>query len=404
VEIYEVIDRQPVPIVYSSSAFKFESASPPPPNIDIGFAGFRIHAPINKADYFDEVGAFLGASYFRAVAKGLGYGLSARALAVKTGDAEGEEFPSFKAFWLERPAKGANALVIHALVDSQSASAAYRMTIRPGETTVYDVEMSLFPRVNINHIGIAPLTSMFLFDASDRRGVDDYRSAVHDSDGLAIVASNGETIWRPLCNPQDLQMSLFGDSAPRGFGLMQRERNFRAYQDLESHFESRPTAWIEPIGSWGKGAVQLLEIPVKQEYHDNITAFWRPLEPLTANGEFTYTYRIHWCATPPTPNGLARVARTSCGALGDQDRLFALDFDGDALRRVDLKDVVVKISADKGEIRNQVLQENAGVGGWRLAFQLRPGKERVIELRAQLCNGEEPISETWLYKWTKKTA
>src|SRR5690348_6462033 len=185
VDIYEVSEGKAEPIHYNPDLFSFGDARPPAGD-DIGFAGFRIHAPFNGADYFDEVCAFLGASYFRAVAKNQIYGLSARGLAIKTADPGGEEFPVFKTFWLERPQPGTASIVVHALLDSPSCTGAFRFTVRPGEDTVIDVESALYPRADIAQIGLAPLTSMFFFDASHRAGFDDYRPAVHDSNGLLI--------------------------------------------------------------------------------------------------------------------------------------------------------------------------------------------------------------------------
>ncbi|MFL5286900.1 MAG: glucan biosynthesis protein [Rhodopila sp.] len=252
VDIYEVADGKATPIRYSSELFTFSKGTLP--TADLGFAGFRIHYPLNRPDYYDEVCAFLGASYFRAVAKGQGYGLSARGLAIKTADQGGEEFPVFKAFWLERPAPGADLIVVHALLDSPSCAAAFRFTIRPGEDTIFDTESALYPRADIAAAGLAPLTSMFLFDANDRARVDDWRAAVHDSAGLGLRTGADERIWRPLANPKTLQISAFVDTSPRGFGLMQRPLDFAGYQDLEAHYEKRPSAWVEPIGDWGDRA------------------------------------------------------------------------------------------------------------------------------------------------------
>src|SRR3954464_7744875 len=208
VDMYEVADGTARPIAYRPEMFSFGSLGPPPQGA-LGFAGFRLHGPINRPDYFDEICAFLGATYFRAVAKGQGYGMSARGLAIKTAEPSGEEFPLFRSFWLERPGKGSDAIVVHALLDSPSAAAAFRFTVRPGRQTVFDTEMALYPRSDISKIGIAPLTSMFLFDASDRTRVDDYRDAVHDSTGLLMWNGKGEQLWRPLANPRELQISSF---------------------------------------------------------------------------------------------------------------------------------------------------------------------------------------------------
>jgi periplasmic glucans biosynthesis protein len=399
VDVFEVAGGRARPITYSPSLFDFGPNKPPAENSPVGFAGFRLHTPFNRGDYFDEVTVFLGASYFRAVAKGQVYGLSARGLSIATADTKGEEFPAFRAFWIEKPAKGASSIVVHALLDSKSAAGAFRFTIRPGETTVHDVEMALYPRADITQAGIGSLTSMFFFDANDRAGVDDFRPAVHDSDGLAIRNGQGEKIWRPLANPRDLQVSVFGDANPRGFGLMQREREFRAYEDLESRFEKRPGVWVEPIGDWGEGAVQLVEIPTKLEIHDNIVAFWRPREPLRAKSEYTYTYRLHWGTGEVEPQPLAKFMKTRSGAGPEGSRRFVLDAIGTPITGTDPATLRAAVSADKGEIRNLVVQANPVTGGARVSFELVTAKEPVIEMRAQLLRAEDPVSEVWIYRW-----
>ncbi len=399
VDIFEVKNGQASIIAYQPDLFSFGDLTPPGPAVDLGFAGFRLHAPINKPDYHDEVCVFLGASYFRAVAKGQLYGLSARGLSINTGEAKGEEFPFFKTFWIEKPAAGANSIVVHALLDSESATAAYRFTIRPGDTTVFDVEMAIYPRVDLDHAGLAPMTSMFFFGPNDRKDVEDFRPAVHDSDGLAVFNGRGEELWRPLHNPRDLQVSSFSDLNPRGFGLMQRQKDFSAYQDLESNFERRPSLWAEPIGDWGEGAVKLLEIPTKEEIHDNIASFWLPKAPLPAKGEHTYTYRLHWGPDAPKPASLARFSRTGVGARGDNATIFVLDVTGEKLKSVDPKILRGVVTAEKAKIQNIVTQPNPATGGWRLSFELLKEKTPV-ELRASLMQDNEAISEIWVYRWT----
>jgi glucans biosynthesis protein len=400
VTIYEVNNGRARLIPYSPNLFDFGKAKPPPADGNIGFAGFRLHAPMNRPDYYDEVGVFLGASYFRAVAKGQVYGLSARALSLRTADPRGEEFPAFKTFWIEKPAPQTNSIVVHAVLDSPSAAAAFRFTIRPGETTIYDTEMALYPRSDVSESGIGSTTSMFFFDANDRIGVDDFRSAVHDSDGLAIRNGRGEQLWRPITNPTDLQVSIFGDVKPRGFGLMQRERDFFAYDDLEAHFEKRPGLWVEPIGDWGEGAVQLVEIPTKEEIHDNIVTFWRPKDTLKAKGEYIFTYRLHWGANHPNSDALAQFAKTRVGSAPGGNRRFVLEVTGGALASLDPKNVTAKVQADKGEIRNLVLQPNPQTGGMRISFELATKSAPLIELRGQLLQQDAPLSEVWIYRWT----
>ena len=372
--------------------------TPPPSDADLGFAGFRIHAPINRPDYFDEVGVFLGASYFRAVAKGQTYGLSARGLAINTAEPKGEEFPLFKSFWIEKPQAKTNSIVVHALLDSKSATAAYRITIRPGENTVYDIEMTLYPRVDIAEPGIAPMTSMFFFDSNDRNGIDDFRPAVHDSDGLFIRNGRGESLWRVLTNPTDLQVSSFYDTNPRSFGLIQRQRDFHAYEDLESHFETRPSLRVEPIGDWGNGEVRLIEIPTQNEIHDNIVSFWRPKDALKAKGEYAFTYRLHWGHGEKI--SLAKFAKTRIGAASETLRLFVLDIVGEKLKGAEPDSVRGDVSSNFGKISNVVTQINPYSGGWRMSFNLDPEKKPVVELRAQLMQNGAPLSEVWVYRWT----
>jgi periplasmic glucans biosynthesis protein len=402
VEINEVVDGKSQPVRYSADLFDISAIPGLAGHDDLGFAGFRVHYPINKPDYKDEVCVFLGASYFRAVAKNQGYGLSARGLAIRTADPKGEEFPSFKTFWLHRPESGTDSLVISALLDSPSATGAFRFTIRPGADTIFDVEAAIYPRVDITEIGIAPLTSMHLFAPNDRRNFDDYRTAVHDSGGLLMWNGHGEQLWRPLSNRTDLQVSTFDDTSPRGFGLMQRHRDFAAYQDLEAHYEMRPSLWIEPIGDWGLGSVMLTEIPSQEEVNDNMVAFWRPHDKLAAKGEYIVTYRQHWCWDNPWPTQLGQLVATSCGAgSGGKTRLFVIDAMGEKLKSLP-NDASLKaaVTADKGTISNVVVQRNPELGGWRMSFELTPADTKGTELRAQLMGDGGPATEAWIYRWT----
>jgi glucans biosynthesis protein len=399
VDIFEVSGGQANKIAYQPDYFSFGDNIPPKPGADLGFAGFRLHAPINKPDYYDEVCVFLGASYFRAVAKGELYGLSARGLSINTGEAKGEEFPLFKSFWIEKPAANASSIVVHALLDSESAAAAYRFTIRPGDTTVFDVETAIYPRVDLGHAGLAPMTSMFFFGPNDRNEVDDFRPSVHDSDGLAVYNGRGEELWRPLNNPRDLQISTLADLNPRGFGLMQREKSFFAYQDLESNFERRPSLWVEPIGDWGEGSVQLIEIPTREEIHDNIASFWHPKAVLQAKSEHTFTYRLHWGPDTPKPTALARFSRTAVGARGEDTRIFVLDLIGEKLKTIDPKKIRGIVNAEKAKVQNIVTQPNPATGGWRLSFELGVKDKAPVELRASLMQDDAPISEVWVYRW-----
>jgi periplasmic glucans biosynthesis protein len=403
VAVYLVSDGQAHRVAYSPDLFSFGPRTQPPAKDAVqDFSGIRLRAPINRPDYLDEFAVFQGASYFRAVAKDQGYGLAARGLAINTASPEGEEFPLFRAFWIERPKAGASAIVVHALLDTASTTGAYRFTIRPGDATVMDVEMTLYPRVELKQVGLAPLTSMFHFAPNDRVGIDDFRAAVHDSEGLAIWNGTGEWLWRPLVNPETLQVSAFIDDNPRGFGLLQREREFENYQDLESHYERRPSLWVETIGHWGSGAVELVEIPSKFEYHDNIVTYWRPSSALPPQAEYRVTYRLHWCWQPPVGLSGATVASTRVGAgPGKATRLFVLDFTGGRLAEL-APNTLVKpvITVSAGTVREVVAQPNPMTGGWRVNFVLATEGVKLCDLRCTLKLENELLSEVWSYRWT----
>lgn len=398
VDVFVIEEGSSRRINYSPSLFIFgDSVQAPAAGISLPYAGLRLRHPLNNPDVWDEFAVFLGASYFRAVAKGQVYGLSARGLALDTAAPKGEEFPAFRAFWVRRPADGANTIVLHALLDSPSTTGAYRFTLRPGEVTLMDVEVRLFPRRDLDHAGFSPLTSMFLFDATGRSRFDDFRPAVHDSDGLQMLTGKGEWVWRPLANPRTLQVSAFVDQAPQGFGLMQRSRAYEDFNDLEARYERRPSLWVEPVGDWGGGHVELVEIPSDREINDNIVAYWRPKEPIAKGTEYGLTYRLLWCQDWPAEMAVARVASTAQGLNWNQDaRKFVIEFVGGDLSG----EISATVSAGGGEIKHMLVQPNPETKGYRLKFELDPMGSELVELRAQLKRGETPVSEIWLYRWT----
>jgi len=396
------------PIHFSPDLFDYGPLieSPPDANDALGFAGFRLHSHINRADYRDEFVVFQGASYFRAVAAGQNYGLSGRGLAISTAEPSGEEFPFFREFWIEQPSAGSGAVVVHALLDSPSTSGAYRFTLSPGPTTVMDVEASLYPRVVIDTVGLAPLTSMFYFAAHDRAGVDDFRPAVHDSDGLLIWNGRDEWLWRPVFNPQLLQISAFLDQNPKGFGLMQRERDFANYHDLEARYDLRPSLWVEPVGDWGAGSVILVEIPTDSEAHDNIVAFWRPAEALLAGESHSFSYRLHWGDQTPVEHPLARVRRTMIGLAGagmprgaTDNRVVVVEFDARALREAGDRDILPHVSVGSDRLEAPVLQYNAETDAYRVSFELGPFTRDPTDLRCSLLRGGRTVSEVWTFRW-----
>jgi glucans biosynthesis protein len=369
-------------------------------NAPYGFSGFRVHGPINRSDYFDEYVVFQGASYFRAVGRGQVYGMSARGLAINTARPGGEEFPIFRAFWIEKPQAGARAITVHALLDSVSTTGAYKFDIEPGEATIIDVEAKLYPRRQLTHVGLGPLTSMFLMGPAHHRVDDDFRPAIHDSDGLAIYNGNGECIWRPLTNPRTLQTSAFMDRSPKGFGLCQRARSFRDYEDLEARYERRPSVWIEPKGAWGQGYIELIEIPTDEEIHDNIVAYWKPANAPEPGTVFAFAYRMHWTDDIPLAWAGARAVSTRVGkGKKPGTSLFVVDFAGPALSSDKLP--VATVMSNPGTIANVAVHSNPEIDGVRVSFELDPAGTELCELRLALRLADQQISETWLYRWTK---
>jgi glucans biosynthesis protein len=368
---------------------------------DLGFAGFRLHYPLKSREYKDELIVFLGASYFRALGREHVYGLSARGLAIDTALSTGEEFPFFKEFWLERPRPGAKEVVIYALLDSPSVTGAYRFAVRPGVQTVADVDARVFFRRAVAKLGYAPLTSMYFFGEGDVHGPD-YRPEVHDSDGILIADRSGEWSWRPLANPRRLRISAFSSPSPVGFGLLQRDRSFDHYQDLETRQEQRPSAWVAPKGEWGPGHVELVEIPTDTERHDNIVAYWVPKRPEGSlePASFRYELRFYSDDTTLPPGGRAVATRRDRGTRDDAFR-YVVDFEGTGLSAISeeivLQGVVSARSSDgDAEILEQQVQKNPVTGGWRLVFQVRPRGGAPVDLRAFLRRGEQSLTETWV--------
>lgn len=405
VEVNIVEDGAASPLLFDLDVFDRTDTFPDLPLNDyMGYSGMRLRADLLGSGIHTEYAVFQGASYFRGIGTGEIYGLSARGLALKTGDPMGEEFPDFIAFWVETPADHDKSVTVHALMDSPSCAGAFRFEITHGDVLNMEVEATILARTDMAHVGIAPLTSMFLFDATDRARFSDFRPNVHDSDGLLIHNGAGEVIWRPLANPTALQISAFGDHNPKGFGLMQRKREFSDYNDLEALYHKRPSVWITPRGDWGTGAVTLVEIPADLEIYDNIVAYWRPATPIVAGAEHAMRYRLQWGAQPaPQTPELLSVRGTAMGGRPEGGLVMVIDFEnGDALPE-DLEMVDVILRSSVGNTTTGILQRNPETNGPRLAFTFDPEGATVAEFRVQLRTGGTPLSEVWLYRWTQST-
>lgn len=401
VGVSAVHHRRPERIDFDRDFFNYDNldlAEFPP---RMGFAGLKILHPLNHEG--DELGVFLGASYFRFLCQKAFYGISARGLAINSGAPTPEEFPVFTEFWIERPAPEDKTLTMYALLDSESVTGAYRFVITPGAETVMQVRTALYFRRNVATLGIAPLTSMFWRGENSLLATQDFRPEVHDSDGLQIFTGKSEWLWRPLVNPRSVRTASFSDENPRGFGLMQRDRNFEHYQDLEAHYQLRPSAWIEPVGSWGRGTVRLVELPTDNEFNDNIVAFWTP-EKLPPPGEaLVLEYRLHWALDQIKPPA-GYVAATRHGRSPNEPDFerFVVDFDGTYLnnQRADPAIEHVLTVGDGAKLLHSSLQKNIYNGTWRVSFSLEAGQSRApVELRCFLRKGSHVLTETWSYLW-----
>ncbi len=405
-----VRDSIVTPIPYAANLFDFgRSKFEKPFPVNMGFAGFRLHYPLNDPHVFDEVIAFLGASYFRFLGRGQRYGISARAVSVNVGT-NNEEFPFFREFWIETPTDTAQSVIIHALLDSESVTGALRFELFAGTDSVLDVSATLFPRKAGVKIGLAPLTSMFFVGENDRRISTDFRPEMHDSDGLLIQSGTGEWIWRPVRNPAKLEASFFLDKNVRGFGLLQRDRNFEHYQDLDLAYELRPSYWVEPKGNWGEGRIALIELPTNDESNDNLVATWIPNESPEVGRALTFGYRITSSLDLPrlSPNGRAiNTYQTQARALGSSEpvvagsRRFIVDFAGGDLAyyQSDSNSVELVPSASRGRITRFNLVPNPHTHGYRaiIDVQVEPGES--TDLRAFLRAGTRTLTETWTFPW-----
>ena len=372
---------------------------------DLGYGGFRIMSPKTGNDWL----AFQGASYFRSSGASGQYGLSARGIAVNTAMPQPEEFPRFSSFWLERPTDREHGITIYALLDGPSLTGAYRFACSQSSAAVMDVQAVLFMRQSIKRLGIAPLTSMFWYGENNRTDATDWRPEIHDSDGLALWTGAGERIWRPLNDPPALQVSSFEDKAPKGFGLLQRDRNFDHYQDDSTFYNARPSAWVEPRGDWGKGAVQLVEIPTNDEIHDNIVAYWLPEQVVEPGSHWNFDYRLYWASEEPFPPTVGHVVATRIGRGGvpgqetprkSGQHKFVIDFEGGPLFALKQRyDVDCVVTASRGNVMHPYALKVVGTNLWRATFDLDLPSGDAVVLRCFLRLHETALTETWLYEY-----
>ena len=414
VRMHEIVGGVAKPMRYNPADFNFGKNKLSPKDWgDLGYGGLRIFSNLNTPDVKDELAVFQGASYFRALGSSQRYGLSARGLAVDTVGAAKEEFPRFTDFWLERPAADAKQVIVYALLDSERMTGAYRFDITPGENTTTEVHARIFMRPGQNKVatfGVAPLTSMFYFGENQPRP-GDFRPEVHDSDGLMMASGDGEWLWRPLQNPATALTTSFSMKSLKGFGLMQRDRTYRSYEDTEARYEMRPSAWVTPLGDWGAGRVELFQFPIPDETHDNVAAYWVPEKTPAPGQSLDIAYQISWQGKNQQypPNGWVTQSRRGNGfVLTNKDGTlppnlptqFTVDFAGPALDNLpDDAPIKAVATADaNGRVVESLAYKNPANGQWRMTLRV----QRVIpalpvELRAFLQLNSNAVSETWTY-------
>ena len=415
VKLFELKEGQAKPVIFGSSDFDYHDAAVQEAvagEVFPGVAGLRINYPLNRPDKIDELVTFLGASYFRALGRDNVYGLSARGLLMNSWLDIPEEFPRFSEFYVEKPAAADGPLTVYAALESPSATGAYKFVITPAnaavQETVMDVTARLYFRADVKELGVAPLTSMFLFAEANRGNFDDYRPQVHDSNGLLIERETGEVMWRALNNSPSLGNSYLWENNPRAFGLYQRGRDFESFQDAGAQYERRPSLRVEPASDWGQGSIRLIEIPSKLEADDNIGAFWIPADPVLAGQSREFGYRLIWGDLNPDKNsGLAYVAETRAGQGGVSGvenavnlRKFVVDFVGGELAELSgdtPPDVVATVSG--GVAQHTALSRIDANGAWRLVFDVETDETAPLELRAYLIGAGHQLTETWLYQW-----
>jgi glucans biosynthesis protein len=395
------------PVPFSPDLFDYSAGEADGQGLpdDFGFAGFRLTHPINGPVDHEEFITFLGASYFRAVGRHQVYGASARGLAIGMGSRD-EEFPLFTEFWIEKPAPEATAIVVYAMLDSPSVTGAYRFEIRPGRDTVVAVRAELFARKALGTVGLAPLTSMYLYGPSGPDRLRDARPQVHDSDGLLIAEASDKWTWRPLSNPRAVSLDDAPVKSLHGFGLMQRDRDPDHYRDPRTTYEKRPSIWVEVPDSgsvdsaapWRQGTVRLLELPSDGEGQDNIGACWLPAGTIRPGQRLPVSYQLRFGPGAPQDPDLGKVAATRWSGSANGATRFEVDFDLPGSAATSPEAVV---TATRGRVGPAQVHRDPSGRYWRAVFDVPSGSGQATALRVLLRIDGRPATETWSFAWPR---
>lgn len=413
VEIYEIDNETLISKVpFSPKFFQYEDQvkfiKDQMPE-DAGYAGFKLRYKPKGSSYPDEFAAFLGNSYFRIICDGSSYGLSNRGLAINTGvENVPEEFPAFEKFYLVKPSKGDESIIIYAFLNGRSVTGAYSFKITPGTEASVDVKSVLFLRNKVNLLCLAPITSMFWFTLGEPDNFYDYRPSVHNSEGL-VLSDGKNDIYEPLTNYPFHKMindDISCDSL-RYFGLVQRDREYNRYMDPGVKYHLNPNCLIVPQNNWREGSLRLFVLPTLTEWMDNINLFWipktlpEPMEPIN------FDYKILYSLKEPK-NTLSFVKYTNLGQdlINCKNTIFALSFaDKDAIIekskdiKIDLQVPSDVIIASPPSIEKIIFNDT-----WRVLFTLTIHKKLAYEdkpfiIKCTLKDNGKSISEEWYFLW-----
>lgn len=385
------------PLPFSTELFTYGAVPAPAPNPGLGYAGMRLHTNLNSDDYRDEIIVFQGSSYFRSLGRGDYLGLSGRALAIDTGESTPEEFPRFSEMYLVRPGKDERSMWVLATLESKRATGAVAFHVEPGDVTVIDITVHVFLREPVKVLGIAPFSSMHLYGESAPHRFDSVRPEVHDSDGLAMWTAEGERVLRPLRNPERTTVREYRLDSPKGFGLLQRDRKFESYQDLVERYQDRPSAWVEPMGDWGKGKVRLLEFATNLESDDNVALSWVP-DQVPADG-LSVRYRLHFGSNVEGKQQFGKALDTRITPIGADKARFTIDFQVPNANQLKTP-VQLELTTPDAQVLSTSVVQNPFLPGFRASFEVvRKDPSRETDLRAYLRTGNDVLTETWSYPW-----
>jgi len=401
IKINEVWEDYQTPIFYQGSYFSIPHGI----NIDkfnelSGFSGLKLLYPINSENVHEEFAVFQGSSYFRIISKGQIYGLSARGIAINTGLQTPEEFPIFSEFWIEKPKPKSEKVIVHSHLVGNSIEGYYKFTLYPGEVSKAEVTFESIIKRDIEKIGIAPLTSMFWYGESSTSLNPPYPES-HDSDGL-LIQDDQTFIWIPLENPKKPTTTIFKVKKLKGFGLMQRDREFSSYEDPRYEYHKRPSAWVEPVNSenWENGYISLYRIPTRDDLMDNIIVFYSPEKLPTKGDNIKFSYNIKMIDKLKLDDDFAEVVSTKIIQNKDKNLIsFFIDFKGLDLKNFEEKDYKFNLEGEDYEVLECLLNPINNLDKLRVSIKLSQKNKNITSstISGFISEDSKIKSEVWKY-------